>query len=100
MAQIVERLKEAEEGTETPFGNKDRAGYFEKLAEVFADVADGLQHAHSNGVVHRDIKPSNLILDGEGEDDLVLRALPPDIEEPIELAFDHAVILAALLRAL
>ena len=34
---------------------------------LFADVADGLQHAHSKGVVHRDIKPSNLILDGDGK---------------------------------
>ena len=36
------------------------------MANAFADVADGLQHAHSKGVIHRDIKPSNLILDGEG----------------------------------
>ena len=66
LAQIVGRLKETEEGAETVFGDKDGAGYFEKIGKAFADVADGLQHAHSKGVIHRDIKPSNVILDGDG----------------------------------
>ena len=66
LAQILARVKGAEAETETVFGHKDGAAYFESLARAFADVADGLQHAHSKGVVHRDIKPSNLILDGDG----------------------------------
>ena len=66
LAQILTRLKDVEPEAETVFGKKDRPGYFEKLAEAFADVADGLQHAHSKRVIHRDIKPSNLILDSEG----------------------------------
>jgi len=65
LAQILARIKDAEPETETPFGKKDQVGYFAAIANVFADVADGLQHAHSKGVIHRDIKPSNLILDGE-----------------------------------
>ena len=65
LAQILANVKDAEPETETQFGKKDRPAFFEKLAESFADVADGLQHAHSKGVVHRDIKPSNLILDGD-----------------------------------
>jgi len=40
--------------------------YYGKLAKAFAGAAEGLQHAHSKGVIHRDIKPSNLILDREG----------------------------------
>ena len=67
LAQILTRLKEAEPETDTPFGKKDDVRYFHNLAECFADIADGLQHAHSKGVVHRDIKPSNLILDGDGK---------------------------------
>ncbi len=67
LAQILTRLKDVEPEAETVFGKKDRPGYFEKLAEAFADVADGLQHAHSKGVVHRDVKPSNLILDSAGK---------------------------------
>ena len=35
---------------------------------AFSGVADGLQHAHSKGIVHRDIKPSNLIFSDSGGD--------------------------------
>ena len=66
LAQILSKLKGAEPETKTPFGPTDEVAYFGNLAKAFADVADGLQHAHSKGVVHRDIKPSNLILDNEG----------------------------------
>ncbi len=66
LSQIIRTIKEAEEGADTVFGDKDGAGYFEKIGKAFTDVADGLQHAHSKGVIHRDIKPSNLILDSEG----------------------------------
>jgi serine/threonine protein kinase len=67
LARIVAKVKEAEPGAETPFGPKDQGDYFARLARSFADVADGLQHAHSRGVIHRDIKPSNLILDAEAD---------------------------------
>jgi len=30
--------------------------------EVIAQVAKGLQHAHTHGVIHRDIKPSNILI--------------------------------------
>lgn len=39
---------------------------FRHLARLMADVADGLDHAHRQGVVHRDIKPHNLILSADG----------------------------------
>ncbi len=32
------------------------------MASLLSGAADGLAHAHQNGVVHRDIKPHNLIL--------------------------------------
>jgi serine/threonine-protein kinase len=32
---------------------------------ITREVADGLSHAHSLGVVHRDIKPENILLSGE-----------------------------------
>lgn len=35
---------------------------YKHLASLLAEVADGLAHAHANGVLHRDVKPHNLIL--------------------------------------
>ncbi len=66
LAHVAAKLKEAAPEATTPFGHKDGAGYFEQIARAFADVAEGLQHAHARRVIHRDIKPSNLILDHEG----------------------------------
>ncbi len=66
LAQVAAKLKEAHSEAPTPFGRKDAPSYFEQLARAFADVADGLQHAHARGVIHRDIKPSNLIIDHDG----------------------------------
>ncbi len=37
-----------------------------KAAEVIRQTANGLAHAHENGLVHRDIKPANLLLDKKG----------------------------------
>ncbi|MDX1962125.1 MAG: protein kinase [Pirellulales bacterium] len=31
-------------------------------AQIIAQLADGVQHAHVRGVIHRDIKPSNVLL--------------------------------------
>jgi serine/threonine protein kinase len=41
--------------------------WFDQVARLVAEVADGLAYAHGRGVIHRDIKPGNLILSPEGQ---------------------------------
>ena len=64
---LATREADTDEVIDTPFGRtKGGPVDYPRIATTFADVADGLHHAHSKGVIHRDIKPSNLILDGAG----------------------------------
>ena len=43
-----------------------RQPFFRSVAQIGRQVAQGLSHAHSRGILHRDIKPSNLLLDTAG----------------------------------
>lgn len=38
-----------------------------QVMDIAVPTLEGLQHAHSKGVIHRDLKPSNLMLSTEGE---------------------------------
>jgi serine/threonine protein kinase/WD40 repeat protein len=42
-------------------------GYCGEVADLVAQAAKAIQHAHASGVCHRDLKPSNLLVDRHGK---------------------------------
>ena len=38
----------------------------DEAVRIITQAAQGIEHAHKNGIIHRDIKPSNIILDDSG----------------------------------
>ena len=37
-----------------------------QVLDAFGEVCEGIQHAHTRGVIHRDLKPDNIMVDAEG----------------------------------
>ncbi len=43
-----------------------QANSIETAVWIIARLAEGLEHAHSRGLLHRDLKPSNILIAGDG----------------------------------
>jgi hypothetical protein len=54
------------ENLKTKMSRREPASLEERL-DIILQIADGLAHAHSNGVIHRDIKPGNLFVTNSGD---------------------------------
>lgn len=46
--------------------SRERRLSIREMIAIFSDIAAGLDHAHSQGIVHRDIKPANILVDNKG----------------------------------
>lgn len=46
--------------------SRERRLNIREMISIFSDIAAGLDHAHSHGIVHRDIKPANILVDSFG----------------------------------
>ncbi len=40
---------------------------YDRLVDILSQIAEGLDYAHSRGVVHRDIKPANILIAQDGK---------------------------------
>ncbi|MCA8992678.1 MAG: serine/threonine protein kinase [Planctomycetaceae bacterium] len=54
------------EGTDLEKMREKEAFPVTQAAEYIRQAAEGLAHAHENGLIHRDIKPGNLLVDKDG----------------------------------
>ncbi len=68
---------------------------FSFAAEMTAQAARGLHHAHGKGVIHRDVKPANLLIDQEGRVrllDMGLALVAADEEQSLTVANNENVL--------
>jgi serine/threonine protein kinase/tetratricopeptide (TPR) repeat protein len=68
------------------------ASAIEAAVWIVARLADGLEHAHSRGLLHRDLKPSNVLMAGDGtpmllDFNLSVEAAPLPDETEVRRAF-------------
>jgi len=57
----------------------------ERAADIFTQIARGLNYAHSKGVIHRDLKPSNILFDDSGNAYLTDFGLAKMVETSLNL---------------
>src|SRR5262249_30072203 len=81
---------DAPRGDEPELGQPARqflreANYLEAAVWIIARLAEGLDHAHTRGLLHRDLKPSNILIAADGtpmllDFNLAAETGPPDAD--------------------
>ncbi len=63
---IARRREEAKERGGRKDSSATDPAYIAQMVEGIAALAEGLEEAHTNGLIHRDIKPSNILVEKSG----------------------------------
>lgn len=69
----------------TAYCDQNRLRIAERL-ELFADLADGIQHAHQRGIIHRDLKPGNVLvteIDGRPVPKIIDFGIAKSLHQPL-----------------
>jgi hypothetical protein len=61
-------------------------------AQLIAQVARAVHHAHQRGILHRDLKPGNILLDAEGQPHVTDFGLARKIEGDSQLTHSGAIV--------
>ncbi len=79
--QVIAQARETgEEKRGTGSSSAADGAHIENTVEQVAELADGLEEAHRQGIIHRDVKPSNILVDRDGRHVLVDFGLVHDVE--------------------
>ena len=61
-------------------------------AQLVAEVAEAVHHAHQRGILHRDLKPRNILLDSLGQPHVTDFGLAKRVQESQELTHTGAIL--------